>query len=181
MLGAMSPVQPRTARDPRSLGLAIGGLLVGVALLVLVFVFAIPRLTESGSIRVGGGSAPLDLGNARLKADLIARDGPFTFADPTGGSRDVIVQHQGDDPLRGWLAFDARRPGAARDCTLRWDTRVLAFTDPCGGRTVPADGGDLPHYPVEVNTDEQLAVRLVTPAPTPPSTLAVTGSGPPRT
>ena len=173
----MSPVQSGPSRDPRSLGLAVGGLVLGVVLLAALIVFVIPRLTESGSIRVGGGSAPLDLGNARLKADLIARDGPFTFADPPAGSRDLIVQHRGDDPLTGWLAFDARRPGSARDCTLRWDLRKLAFTDPCGGPTVPADGGDLPHYPVEIDGEEQLSVRLVPPATTPPSTLAVTGSG----
>jgi hypothetical protein len=172
----MSPVQSSPSRDPRSLGLAVGGLVLGVVLLVALILFVLPRLTESGSIRVGGGSAPLALGNARVKADLIARDGPFTFADPTGGSRDIIVQHRGDDPLTGWLAFDARRPGTARDCTLRWDTRILAFTDPCGGPTVPADGGDLPRYPVEIAGDEQLVVRLVTPATEPPSTLAVTGS-----
>jgi hypothetical protein len=176
----MSPVQSSPSRDPRSLGLAVGGLVLGVVLLVALIIFVIPRLTETGSIRVGGGSGPLDLGNARVKADLIARDGPFTFADPTGGSRDIIIQHRGDDPLTGWLAFDARRPGTARDCTLRWDTRVLAFTDPCGGPTVPAGGGDLPHYPVEVNGEEQLSVRLVAPATAPSTTILVTGSSAPR-
>jgi hypothetical protein len=173
----MSPVQPRKERDARSLGLAVGGLLLGVALLIAVFVFAIPHLTESGTIRVGSGSAPLDLGNARLKTDLIARDGPIPFADPTGGTHDVLVQHLGGDPLKGWLAFDARRPGQGRECTLRWDAASRTFTDPCGGPPVPADGGDLPHYRVDVDGDEQLSVRLVTPATEPPTTLVVTGSG----
>jgi hypothetical protein len=172
----MSPVRQSKARDPRSLGLAVGGLVIGVGLLIAVFVFAIPQLTESGSIRVGGGSAPLDLGNARLKAELIARDGPITFADPTGGSRDVIIHHLGDDPLQRWLAFDARRPGTGRECTLRWDAGRQIFTDPCGGPDVPAEGGDLPHYRVEINADEQLSVRLVTPATGPTSTIVVTGS-----
>jgi hypothetical protein len=182
ILETMSPVQKSKARDPRSLGLAIGGLVIGVGLLIVVFVIAIPQLTESGTIKVATGAAPLDLGNARLKAGLIARDGPIPLADPTGGTHDVIVQHVGDDPLKGWLAFDARRPGTGRECSLRWDATRRVFTDPCGGADVPADGGDLPRYPVEVNGDEQVAVRLVTPAtetPTtePPTTLLVTGSG----
>jgi hypothetical protein len=176
ILSPMSPVQQSKARDPRSLGLAIGGLVIGVALLIVVFVFAIPQLTESGSIRVGGSSAPLDLGNARLKAELIARDGPITFADPAGGSRDVIVHHLGDDPLQGWIAFDARRPGTGRECTLEWNPERRVFTDPCGAPDVPAEGGDLPHYRVELYGDEQLAVRLVTPATDPPTTISVTGS-----
>jgi hypothetical protein len=163
--------------DPRSLGLAVGGLAVAVALLVVVFVYAVPHLTESGSLRVGNSAAPLDLGDARQKAELVARDGPIPFADPTGGSRDVVIGHLGDDPLRGWQAFDARRPGTGRECTLQWDAGSRAFTDPCGGPPVPADGAGLPHYPVEVDGDGRLTVRLVPPATEPPSTIQVTGSG----
>jgi hypothetical protein len=179
----MSPVQKTKARDPRSLGLAIGGLVIGVGLLIVVFVFAVPQLTESGSIKMTTNAAPLDLGNARLKAELIARDGPIPLADPTGGTHDVIVQHVGDDPLKGWLAFDARRPGTGRECSLRWDAARRVFTDPCGGADIPADGGDLPRYPVVVNGDEQVSVQLVTPATQPPTTreptttILVTGSG----
>jgi hypothetical protein len=170
----MSPVQQRKARDARSPVLAIGGLAFGVVLLLVVFVYAIPHLTESGSIRVNTGPASLDLGNARVKAELVADDGPFFFADPTGGSRDIFVQHIGADPLTGWTAFDARRPGTGRGCTLQWARGV--FTDPCDGTTVPADGDDLRRYPVHVDKDEQLTVVLVTPATDPPATAKVTGS-----
>jgi hypothetical protein len=139
-------------------------------------VVAIPQLTESGSVRVNTGSSSLDLGNARLKAELVARDGPFFFADPTGGSRDIFVQHTGTDPLTGWTAFDARRAGSGRDCTLRWEGAARTFTDPCGGGQVAAEGGDLRRYPVYVDEDEQLSVVLVTPATEPPTTARVTGS-----
>jgi hypothetical protein len=162
----MSPVQPSRTRGARSLGLAVGGLVIGVALLVVVFAYAVPQLTESGRIRMGSSTAPLDLGNARLKADLVARDGPILFADPTGGTRDLFIQHLGGDPLQGWLAFDARRPGTVRDCNLRWEAGAARFTDPCGGPPVPADGGDLPRYPVEIVGEEQLSVQLVPPTPT---------------
>lgn len=174
----MSPVRPTRSRDARSLTLAVGGLVLGVALLAVVFAFAIPQLTESGTIRVNGGSAPLPLGDARARAEAVARDGPIPFADPTGGSRDVLVQHLGDDPLTGWTAFDARRPGTGRRCTLRWDPAGGRFTDPCGGPPVPADGGGLPHYRVDVDRDGQLAVQLVTPTSAPTSSLVITGSAP---
>jgi hypothetical protein len=82
--------------------------------------------------------------------------------------------------------FDARRPGTGRECTLRWqpgtDSGEGSFVDPCDGTIVPADGGGLPHYDVEVNDDGTLIVDLVmrptttTAAPnTTTSTIIITG------
>jgi hypothetical protein len=176
----MSPVMQSKPRDPRSLALAVGGLVLGVGLLLVLFVFAIPRLTESGDIRVNLGPGALSLGNAHVKAEVVA-DGPLLFPDVAGGQRDIYVQHTGDDPLTGWTAFDARKPGTGRECTLEWDGDARLFRDPCDGSTVPADGGDLPSYKVEVDDEDQLSVQLVTPTTAPPDTMQVTGSAPPRT
>jgi hypothetical protein len=168
----MSPVQQRKVRDPRSLALALGGLILGVVLLVGVFVFAIPRLTESSTVRVRPQSNSLMVGDAREFAGKVAESGPFQFADLAGGSRDLYVQHVGTDPLAGWSAFDARRPGTGRECNLTWDQAARHFNDPCDKTTVPADGAGLPHYVVEVN-DGQLSVVLISP---PTTTVLVTGS-----
>src|SRR4051794_34419509 len=126
----MSPVQQSKVRDPRSLALALGGLVLGVVLLIAVFVFAIPRLTESSTVRVRPQSNSLTVGDAEYFAGKVADGGPIFFADPAGGSRDLFVQHVGADPLTGWSAFDARRPGTGRDCTLAWDRAARQFTDP---------------------------------------------------
>jgi hypothetical protein len=169
---AMSPVQQTNVRDPRSLALAIGGLLVGVVLLLVVFVYAVPKMTEQGNIRLSTPGS-LSLGSAEVKAELIRNDAPLLFPDPTGGQADIYVQHLGDDPLTGWLAFDARRAGTGRECNLVWNRDTKVFDDPCGGAPVPADGGDLRRMRIEVDEEKQLALILMTPA-----TRPITGSMP---
>jgi hypothetical protein len=179
----MSPVQPRKQRNPRSLVLAVGGLLLGVVLILTLFLVALPKLTESGKIEVKLGSDTFALGNARVKAPLIAQDGPFLFSDPGTGQRDIFVQHIGDDPVKGWSAFDARRPGTTRECTLQFDNTAKVFTDPCDHTTIPADGAGLPHYVVVISDDDQITVDLknatggtstTTVVTTPPSSVLVT-------
>jgi hypothetical protein len=173
----MSPVKPRRRRSPRSVALAVGGVLIGIVLALALFVFAIPKLTESHTIEVKLGSDQFGLGNARVKADSIAADGPFLFSDVANGQRDIYVQHVGADPLTGWLAFDAHRPGTGRECTLSWDRAAARFADPCDHSTVPADGASLPRYPVTVSSDEQISVDLKTANPTATVSTATTATG----
>jgi hypothetical protein len=45
-------------------------------------------------------------------AETVAEDGPILYADTAGGDRDIYVQHLGDDPEEGWIAFAARPPGS---------------------------------------------------------------------
>jgi len=156
----MSPVKERTNRNPRSLALALGGIAVGLVVLVVVFVIALPGLTEEGRVEVKLGTDTFTVGQARPKAESIAIDGPFLFSDVANGQRDVYVQHLGDDPLTGWSSFDARLPGTGRECTLTWDRAAADFTDPCTNQRVPADGAGLPTYPVEVTGDETVIVDL---------------------
>jgi hypothetical protein len=182
----MSPVKERKARNPRSLALALGGVLIGIVVLVVVFVVALPNLTEQGKIEVKLGTDTFAVGQARPKAESIATDGPFLFSDVANGQRDIYVQHLGDDPLTGWSAFDARRPGTTRDCTLQWDRSASRFVDPCtADTTIPANGEGLPSYPVEVNGDETVIVDLnaatrrttTTPAPEPTTTSSILVTG----
>jgi hypothetical protein len=182
----MSPVKERTPRNPRSLALALGGIIIGLVVLVVVFVVALPGLTEEGTVEVKLGADTFTVGQARPKAESIATDGPFLFSDVANGQRDIYVQHLGDDPLTGWSAFDARLPGAARDCSLRWEQEPRQFVDPCSGQTVPADGAGLATYPVQVTDDETVVVdfnaesrRATTteaPEPTTSSSILVTGT-----
>lgn len=153
------PVRETKASNPRSLAFAIGGLVVAVVLL-LGLVFGISKATESGKIELKPGTTGFAVGNALLKASLVEQDGPFLFSDVANGQRDIFVQHLGSDPRTGWSAFDARLPGKSRDCTLQWQRDRREFKDPCDQSTVPADGGSLPHYPVNVSGDDQLSVDL---------------------
>jgi hypothetical protein len=168
------PVQPRRIRSPRSIALGIAGLALGIVLVIVLFVVAIPSLTEDNRIQVRLGDDVFAAGNAEQRAAAIAADGPILLGDVASGQRDVYVAHLGDDPATGWYVFDARRPGTGRDCTLRWDPSG-SFTDPCDGSTVPADGGDLPHYDVEVGEDGTLVVDLVMRTTTTSSSIIITG------
>jgi len=152
----MSPVQPRPARSPRSILLGVAGIVVGIALVLVLFVVAIPSLTESGKVEVRLGPDTFDAGPADARSAEIRERGPILFPDVAGRDRDVYLTHTGDDPTTGWAVFDARRPGTGRDCTLTWTG--TAFRDPCGGPDVPADGAGLVHYDVTVTEEGRVIV-----------------------
>lgn len=142
--------------------LGLGGIAIGIILVLVLFVVAIPKLTESGTVEVQLGTATFNAGSAASRAEGIETDGPFLFSDPSGGSRDIYLQHTGSDPQTGWLAFDARRSGTTRDCTLVWSAEAGLFRDPCAGDTVAADGAELVHYTVEVTEDGDVVIDLAT-------------------
>ena len=183
----MSPVAPTRPRSTRTVVIGVAGLVLGLVLLVVVFVFAVPSLSESGKVQVKLGSDRFDAGLATKRADAIRRDGPILFSDVASGQHDIFLQHLGDDDKTGWSAFDARRAGQSRDCTLKWDSQDNQFNDPCDGSTVPADGAGLQHYKVVVtdvgtvvinlNPDDQGGDPTTT---TTATTLPVTGTLPNR-
>ncbi len=159
----MSPVQPTKTRSPRSMVLAVAGVVVGIVLVLVIFVFAVPSLTESGKVEVKLGSDTYSPGSAEAKAETIAQDGPILLPDVSGrNERDIYLQHIGDDPATGWYAFDARRPGQSRDCSLEWRSESEEFVDPCDGTVVPADGAGLIAYQVTVTEDGNLVIDLNT-------------------
>ncbi len=183
----MSPVAPRKERDPRTLVLGLLGVVVGIVLLLVVFVFAIPSLTESGNVKVQLGTDTFDAGLTSKRADAIRRDGPILFSDVASGQNDIYLQHLGDDDATGWLAFDARRTGTTRNCTLTWDGDSAQFTDPCDGTVVPADGTGLKQYQVVVTEAGTVVINLNPDKPIPSSsttssstttTIRVTGTTP---
>jgi len=177
ILAAMSPVKPTKARNPRAMALAVGGVVLGLVLVLLLFVLAIPSLTESGKVQVKLGVDTFNAGSAESRARNIAKDGPFLLGDVAGRQRDIYLQHLGDDPATGWSAFDARQVGQTRDCTLQWQSDSQEFRNPCDGSTVPADGTGLIAYTVKVTDDGNVVVDLSTNDPTTTtSTAAVTTS-----
>lgn len=154
------PVQESRKRTSRSVVLAVVGIVVGVGLVLLLFVVAIPSLTESGKVQVRLGSDTYDAGPAKSRAANIEQGGPLLFSDVSSGNRDIWLQHVGEDVETGWSAFDARRPGQPRNCTLTWRTDSNDFRDPCDGTIVPADGTGLLTYPVTVTEGGKVIVDL---------------------
>jgi len=153
-------VQESQRRTSRSVVLAIAGVAIGIVLVLGLFVVAIPSLTESGTVEVKLGSDTYDAGSATSRSKNIADGGPLLFSDVSSGKRDIYLQHIGDDVSTGWFAFDARRAGQARDCTLSWQPSESNFRDPCDGTVVPADGTGLLSYPVTITDKGKVVVDL---------------------
>lgn len=150
----MSPVQ-QTRLSPRTVVImAISAVIIAGGLLLFVLV-SLPQLRSTGQVEVKLGSDTFDAGYATVQADAIAANGPILYPDPAGGQRDIFVQHLGDDPVTGWFAFDARRPGTGRECNIVWDANTTTFVDPCGGPTIPADGTGMQAFAVEVRPGEE--------------------------
>jgi len=154
------PVQESRKRTSRSVVVAVAGIAIGIALVLLLFVVAIPSLTESGTVEVKLGSDTYDAGSATARAQNISDGGPLLFSDVSSGKRDIYLQHIGDDVATGWYAFDARRPGQGRDCTLSWQASLSNFRDPCDGAVIAADGTGLLSYPVTITDKGKVIVDL---------------------
>lgn len=153
------PEDPAAAHRRTVLFTAVGAV-IAAALLFAV----LTRVTSTASTPAGGGgnrTAQFELGRASDFAKTIARDGPLLFPDPQGRSRDIYIQHLGED---AWLAFEARVSGAPRQCVLKWEQGARRFVDPCDGRIFPPDGAGLVSFPTTVNDDGKVVVDLSKPS-----------------
>jgi hypothetical protein len=139
---------PVAKSDPRrATVIGIVGVIVGTLMIVLVL-FA-GNLGDDKS-QTTSSKTRFTVGPAESLATTIARDQtPLFFNDTATGSRPIVVQHTGSDAKAGWIAFDA----ATGNCTLTWHRESQDFTD-CNGQRVPADGDDLHHYPVVVESGD---------------------------
>ena len=144
------PVAPKLSMNPRR-AVAVG--LVGVAAGVAL-VWGMSRLAGSGDVEVRLGDDTFEAGDPQNMSRAIADGGPILYADAAGGRRDIWLQHLGNDPTRGWYAFDARRPGAGRACTLQWQSPAAVFIDPCDNSVIDANGEGLPGYQVRIREGE---------------------------
>ena len=146
--------RPRSSTSTVAVAVSVVAVVVAAGLLVTVV-----RLATRSEVELDLGAQDFRVGPARRLAPEVGRDGPLLFQALTG-NRDLYVQHLGGDPSTGWLAFDARAPGAPRECLLRWDPEARRFVDRCTGRSFPADGAGLPSYPTTVDREGRVVVDL---------------------
>ena len=129
-------------------------ILVGLAGVVTALGLMAGVLLLSGSdgdmeLRLGDSDFR-DLDTDRISAEIADR-GPILFGDVADGSLDIILQHLGDDPDSGWLAFEARRDGQDRDCFFRWRPDESLFANTCDNEDVVDESGTgLRHFEVTV-------------------------------
>jgi hypothetical protein len=160
----MSPVARSQGHTGRALAVAAAGVVVAIGVAA-----ALAVLANRGTVDVRLGSDTFAEHDAEDAARDIAENGPILLPDLAGGDRDIYLQHFGDDPNEGWIAFAARPPGVSRSCTLQWDSRDEVFrlldssgkvSGECDGREFAADGEGLPMFPVTVDADGNLDVDL---------------------
>lgn len=146
------PVAPSSRHASRALlvgGVAMVILLGGLWLISVV-------LSNRNSVDLRLGDATFQGGDAEGIAEEIAERGPILYPDVSGErSRDIILQHLGDDPGDDWYAFRAQPPDKPRDCTWQWQPDEEQFRARCDrSLTAPADGEGLVRYPVRVVDDK---------------------------
>jgi hypothetical protein len=160
----MSPVEQSRGHAGKALAVAGVGVVVALAI-----AFGVAQLASRGKVDVRLGSDTFADQEAEEAAQEIAERGPIVYADAAGSDRDIVLQHQGDDPDDGWIALAARPPGVSRDCTIQSRDRDEPFrlldadgevSDACDGREFPPTGEGLPSYPVTVDADGKLDIDL---------------------
>jgi len=134
----------------------------GVVTAVILVLFVLWVTSQNGNkVEFRLGDEQFQDITADRMAARIADEGPVLFPDVSANrSRDIYVQHLGGDPKSGWLAFDARKPGASRECFLEWQTDRQLFVDRCDKSEVGADGAGLRQYPAVVNKNGKVVINF---------------------
>jgi len=172
-----------SSRAPARQALLVGlGAVLGVVA-VLFLVLQADRLVGQADLDLDISDGIYRPGPVAELAEGIDTSGPLLLSDTSGGDRDLIVTHTGDDLETGWHAFAARQPAAPRDCFVVWSADERTLVDNCDGTVYPETGEGLPQYPVAVDGDGILSIDLnsaprVAPAPsTDPNDDTTTGTG----
>jgi len=127
--------------------------------------------SSGGEVEVQLGDTDFDAGQIGRISTEIADRGPILYSDVAGRSRDIILQHIGDDPEAGWYAFNARPVGEPRDCFFTWNPGAGRFelgtsTDEvCASVTMTETGrlstGELiTTYPVTIDESDRVHVDI---------------------
>ena len=152
---------PRRGRS----AVVIGVLALLTAVLIVVLIL---RLSRTGQAKVQLGSTTFVMGPA-VRLAPSADQAPLLFQALVGKDLDIYVQHLGSDPIHGWLAFEAHRPGGPASCALRWQGQTRTFVDPCDHMIYPADGQGLDQYRVTIDSKGRVTIDLHTSTGTTPS------------
>lgn len=109
-----------------------------------VLVFGALRLASDPEVARAVADETFTVGDAKRLAQVIEDGGPLLFQDPLeqggdGRGRDIYVEHQENDPEKGWSAVEVATAGTG--CRLELDRKARRFRQPCPDNT---------RYPAEV-------------------------------
>jgi hypothetical protein len=124
---------------------------VAIVLIAIVTVF-VALAASRGDVEINLGDDRFEVGEAEEILELIDEgDGlPALFPDLVNRDRPLYVQHTGDDPEAGWVAFGAFDPDDP-SCLVEIDRDAKTLVNECDRAvTYPLDGEGLRAYPTTV-------------------------------
>lgn len=120
--------------------------------LILVVTFLVAQAASRGDVEIRLGDDRFDAGGAENIAARIDQDYglPALYPDLASRDRPIFVQHIGDDPDEGWVAFGAFDPDDPR-CLVEIDREAKILVNACDRDvTYPLSGEGLRAYPTVV-------------------------------
>lgn len=87
-----------------------------------------------------------EVGDVERWSDVIDDEGPVLIPGLNTGEvkRDIVVNHEGDDPAQGWRVYLAHPADRDARCAVRQKPGTATYTD-CGGRELGVDDLACPH------------------------------------
>jgi hypothetical protein len=138
-------------------GKALAVAMVAIVLIGVVAAF-VALAASRGDVEINLGDDRFEAGQTDRLAEAIDEGGglPFLYQDLVGNDRHLFVQHLGDDPDEGWVAFGAFDPDDP-ECLVVIDREEEVLRNECdGSQTYPLSGDGLRQYPVSVEGGEIL-------------------------
>ncbi len=132
-------------------GKALAVAAVAIVLIGVVAVF-VALAASRGDVEINLGDDRFELGRAEDIVDTLDEgDGlPLLFQDLVGRERHIYVQHTGEDPDEGWVAFGAFDPDDP-SCAVEIDREARTLVNACDRSvTYELDGEGLRFYPTTV-------------------------------
>jgi len=124
---------------------------VAIVLIAVVTVF-LALAASRGDVDINLGDERFEVGHTEDIIELIDEgDGlPALFPDLVSRDRNIFVQHTGDDPDEGWVAFGAFDPDDPT-CLIEIDREARTLVSACDPDvTYPLTGEGLRSYPTSV-------------------------------
>jgi hypothetical protein len=112
----------------------VGGIVVLAAIFAATLGIAAWNSRGGGEPTTRLAPRELPVGNVESVAETIAETGPILFPglNTTTGRRTMVVDHQGEDPTRGWRVYLAYPANADASCAVTQIRGSDRFTD-CHG------------------------------------------------
>ena len=130
-------------------------LIAGVGVIVaLGLAFVVAQAASRGDVDIRLGDERFDAGQTeRLAKEIDDEDQlPFLYQDLVNRERNIFVNHLGDDPATGWVAFSAFDPDDP-SCAIEIDRDAKILVNACDRAvTYPLGGKGLRFYPTTVES-----------------------------